>query len=170
MTIELLDPNDTGEIPRRIGETRMRIDAGEATQNLSPYLIPSGPFPIELRHNDMVPESLVTGRGYDPEAHVIDLDDTVTFHSSDGLAGPQKPPPPLPKPRVDPAETGVNIFGGLGADLPDPKPWPAPASAGTRSRCRHKVKAAFRQGLWIGALGMLAVYSGLVLAALVVVR
>jgi len=33
------------------------------------------------------------------------------------LEGPQKSPPPLPKPK-EPAETGINIFGGLGEDLP----------------------------------------------------
>jgi hypothetical protein len=185
MTIELLDPNDTGEIPRPVGEehTRIyttnlpgevtvRIDTGEKTKNLreerDAILAATG----RMRHENVALKSLVTGHGYDPEAHsgpIFDLVDTATIHLPDDLAGPQKPPPPLPKPKADPAETGVNIFGGLGADLPE-QPWPVPAPAVVRSRCRHKVKAAFWHGLWIGALGTLAVYSGLVLAALVVVR
>ena len=153
------DPNDTGEVNRLPGEHRTRIDLGEPTQRIDPRLIDAPSF-------DAVPRK------------TFDLDDTVVYHPETigfvDLEGPQKPPPPLPKPKADLSETGVNIFGGLGADLPDPPhdraAWPAPTPAGSRSICRHKVKVAFQQGLVIGALGMLAVYSGLVLAALVVVR
>lgn len=164
MTDTLLDydPNDTGEIPPPVGETRIRIDTGEATQRIDPRLIKAPSF-------DAVPR-----KTFDIDDTVVYRRDTVVYHLPptvevvpDLLEGPQKPPPPLPRPKADPAETGVNIFGGLGADLPEP--WPVPAPAGVRSRCRHKVKEAFRQGVWIGALGMLAV-SGLVLVALVVVR
>jgi hypothetical protein len=189
MTTKLLDydPNDSGGIATRLpGEDRtviIRADrhrrrgdqepaGGEPTKNLSErdkIMAATG----RMRHADVVPESLVTGHGYDVEAHsgpIIDLVDTATFHLPDDLEGPQpKPTPPLPKPKADPAETGVNIFGGLGADLPE-QPWPVPAPATVRSRCRHKVKSAFRQGVLIGVLVGAAVYSGLVLAALVVVR
>jgi len=161
------DPNDTGEVNRLPGEHRTRIDLGEPTQRIDPRLIDAPSF-------DAVPRK------------TFDLDDTVVYHRDAvvydqpptvgivrDLEGPQKPPPPLPKPKADLSETGVNIFGGLGADLPEPQhdraPWAAPTPAGSRSICRHKVKVAFQQGLVIGALGMLAVYSGLVLAALVVV-
>lgn len=180
MTNTLLDydPNDSGGITRLPGEDRtviIRIDTGgEETKNLraerDAILAATG----RMRYGDVVPESLVTGHGYDPEAHsgpIFDLVDTATFHITGDLAGPQKPPPPLPKPK-DLAETGVNIFGGLGADLPE-QPWPAPAPATVRSRCRHKVKAAFRRGLLIGvAIGVgvgVAVYAGQVLAAGVVI-
>jgi hypothetical protein len=177
MTTKLLDydPNDSGGITRLPGEDRtviIRFDGGEPTKNLKAERDKIMAATGRMRHADVVPESLVTGHGYDVEAHsgpIIDLVDTATFHIPDDLAGPQKPPPPLPKPKADPAETGVNIFGGLGEDLPE-QPWPVPAPATVRSRCRHKVKSAFRNGVWIGALGMLAVYSGLVLAALVVIR
>jgi hypothetical protein len=177
------DPNDTGEIPRLPGEIRIRIDTGEATQRIDPRLIKAPSF-------DAIPRK------------VYDLDDTVVYHRDavvyhrpptievvpDLLEGPQKPPPPLPKPKADLAETGVNIFGGLGTDLPEPdedddetvfrrgcnggQPFPAPAPAPTGGRVLRlrAVKAAFRQGLWIGALAAVAVYSGLVLAALVVIR
>jgi hypothetical protein len=176
MTDLLLHPDDSGEVNRLPGEDRtviIRFDTGEKTKNLreerDAILAATG----RMRHGGLVPESLVTVHGYDPEAHpgpIVDLVDTATFHIPDDLAGPQKPPPPLPKPKADPAETGVNIFGGLGAELPELERWPVPAPIVVRSRCHHKVKSAFRHGLWIGALGMLAVYSGLVLAALVVVR
>jgi hypothetical protein len=112
------DPNDTGEIPLGIGEERtviLRIDAGEATQRIDPRLIKAPSFDAIARK-------------------VIDIDDTVTFHSPMNVAtgtetqspppaaaetqvhtilyslagvsagidgefeGPQKPPPPLPKP------------------------------------------------------------------------
>jgi hypothetical protein len=183
MTDTLIDHADSGEIPRLPGEDRtviIRFDGGEPTKNLRAERDKIMAATGRMRHADVVPESLVTGHGYDVEAHsgpIIDLVDTATFHLPDDLEGTQPKPttplPPVPTKvtniNLDPAETGVNIFGGLGADLPE-QPWPAPAPATVRSRCRHKVKSAFRHGVWIGALGMLAVYSGLFLAALVVVR
>lgn len=111
------DPNDTGEIPgeetvRILGETRMRIDTGEKTQRIEPDTIK---MIVEAPSFTAIPR------------RVIELDDTVKFSTSRviGLAdleGPQKPPPPLPKPKYDdPAETGVNILRGrLDGELPEP--------------------------------------------------
>lgn len=75
------DPNDTGEIPRLHGETRIRIDVGEATQNLGEYVMTTPSF-------DAIPR------------RVIEIDETVEIRipQTIGLAGPQTPPPPLPKP------------------------------------------------------------------------
>lgn len=147
MTDTLLDydPNDTGDIPTgRIDDLsteptrdlRAYRDLGEPTQRINPILRGDSPFPSPLRHNNTVPDSLVTGHGYDPEANpgpIIEMDNTVTFHVPDQAAaqpiaplervadetavhsildslagaragldgeleGPQKPPPPLPKP------------------------------------------------------------------------
>jgi hypothetical protein len=121
MTTKLLDPNDTGEIPRLPGEDRtviIRIDTGEKTQRLNPYLIPTSPFPIPLRQDDAVPESLVTGHGYDPEAHsgpIFDLVDTATIHiPQDDLAGPQL--------------SLLGTVAGLDGEL-RPAPFPTPLGA-----------------------------------------
>jgi hypothetical protein len=174
MTDTLIDHADSGEIPCLPGEDRtviIRFDGGEPTKNLKAERDKIMAATGRMRHADVVPESLVTGHGYDVEAHsgpIIDLVDTATFHLPDDLEGPQPKPKPLPKPKADPAEG--DQFGGLGADLPE-QPWPVPAPATVRSRCRHKVKSAFRRGVLIGVLVGAAVYSGLVLAAaLVVVR
>ena len=90
-----------------------------------------------------------------PRGHTVEVPIYVPGESV-GFEGPQSPPPPLPPPptSLDP-ETGVNIFGGLGEDLPEPETHEDHAGQLWRPRswCRHAVKAAFRQGLWIGALG-----------------
>jgi hypothetical protein len=186
MTHTLIDRADSGDIHRPFGEERARIyttnlpgevtvrlDAGEPTKNLRAERDKIMAATGRMRHSDVVPESLVTGHGYDVEAHsgpIIDLVDTATFHLPDDLEGPQPKPKPLPKPKADPAEG--DQFGGLGADLPE-QAWPVPAPATVRSRCRHKVKSAFRRGLWTGlAIGVglaVAVYAGQVLAAGVVI-
>jgi hypothetical protein len=88
MTDTLLDydPNDSGGITRLPGEDRtviIRFDTGEQTKNLreerDAILAATG----RMRYGNVVPQSLVTGHGYDPEAHpgpIVDLVDTVTFH------------------------------------------------------------------------------------------
>jgi hypothetical protein len=88
MTHTLIDHADSGEIPRLPGEDRtviIRIDTGgEETKNLraerDAILAATG----RMRYSDVVPESLVTGHGYDVEAHsgpIIDLVDTATSTS-----------------------------------------------------------------------------------------
>lgn len=119
MTIELLDPNDTGDIPPIDGL------GDEPTRNLRAERDAILAATSRLRHCEPPTVSLVTGHGYDPEADsgpVVDMVDTVTFRITGDLAGPQKPVPvpTPPKPKYDdPAETGVNIFGGLGEHLPE---------------------------------------------------
>ena len=183
---DLIDRADSGDIHRfdDLGEGPTedlrhhmnRRDTGEPTQRIDPRLIQAPTF-------EAIPR------------RTIELDDTVIYRGSrvigvGDLEGPQKPPPPLPKPK-DPAETGVNIFGGLGADLPDPEPEPdedgddvvfrrgcggqpipgrSDAPAGSRVKCRRNVKEAFRRGVLIGAGAALAIYSGLFLAAVAVIR
>jgi hypothetical protein len=188
-----IDRADSGEIPRLvIGEQRtiiMRRDTGEATQNLSPYLIPSGPFPIPLRHNDAIPESLVTGHGYDPEAHpgpIVDLVDTVTF----GLAGPQSPPPPqppAPRPSVPPQygadETQVQtilhsltatVDGELAPAVPPLKlrrsvPYVMPADRAPWFGPRHRKPAPLWTRVAITVGGAMAVGGSLGLAIILAV-
>lgn len=81
-----LDPNDSGEIRRLVGEERtviIRTDPGEETQNLGQYFRPDVPF-------DAIPR------------RVFEIDDTVVYRLPPtigivaDLAGPQSPPPPLP--------------------------------------------------------------------------
>jgi hypothetical protein len=128
------DPNDTGDIPRPIGEDRtviLRTDLGEATQNLGEYVMTTPSF-------DAIPR------------RIIEIDDTVTFRipetigvvdtgrltildslagsyaDMDGeLQGPQKPPPPLPKPR--PAAPGRASFTVRGMVRQGRHRKPAPA-------------------------------------------
>jgi hypothetical protein len=91
------DHADSGEIPcvaelRRVnvGETRMRIDTGEKTQRIDPRILDAPSY-------EAIPR------------RVIEIDDTVQFRIPETIGvvdfdGPQKPPPPLPKPK-DLAET-----------------------------------------------------------------
>jgi hypothetical protein len=169
------DPNDSGEVARLPGEHRTRIDLGEATQNLNPYLVPSGPFPIPLRYSDAVPDSLVTGHGYDPEAHpgpVVDMVDTVTF-----------PPPPLydaqpiaPWERVaDTAQLSLlgsvaGIDGELNPPPPGPDPLPPPPPPKPRYVGRHRLTWGGRVRRLLARMGVVgvalaAIWAGLVLAA-----
>ena len=129
MTIELLHPDDSGEVTRLPGEetvrivgeiqTRMRIDTGEPTQRIDPRLIKAPSFDAIPRKTFDIDDTVV----YRRDTVVYDQPPTVGIVRD--LAGPQSPPPPLPKPpsKADPAETGVNIFGGLGEHLPEvPEP------------------------------------------------
>jgi hypothetical protein len=127
MTDTLLDydPNDTGDIPRPIGETARIITAddrerliGENTENLGQYLRPDAPFMTTVRFAagdrigrettdyptiGILPDpgsgqpTLVYGMG-----RTIDMEETVVHGIRYSLAGPQSPPPPLPRPSVPP--------------------------------------------------------------------
>jgi len=158
MTDTLIDRADSGEIPKLTGEHRMRIDLGEATQNLNPYLVPSGPFPIPLRHNDTTPESLVTGHGYDPEAHlgpIVDMIDTVTFHITAGVDGELRPAAPGPKP----------------GPLPPPPPRPTTPRPGYAGRHRLTFGRRVRRllaGLGVVGAALVAIWLGLFVAGLAV--
>jgi hypothetical protein len=105
MTDTLIDHADSGEIPRLPGETRMRIDTGDATVRIDPRLINAPSY-------EAIPR------------RVIEIDDTVQFRIPETIGvvdfdGPQKPPPPLPKPK-DLAETEqITLLTSLGADLPE---------------------------------------------------
>jgi len=100
MTDTLLDydPNDSGEISRPVGEKLTvilrRDTTGETTQNLGQYFRPDVPF-------DAIPR------------RIVDLDDTVTFHSpmnvATGLTGPQIPPTPDPVPPPPPPQPKYNM-------------------------------------------------------------
>lgn len=175
------DPNDTGDIPpiEGIGD--------EPTRNLraerDAILAATG----RLRHLDAIPNSLVTGHGYDPEAHpgpIVDMVDTVTFGITGDLAGPQSPPPPLPKPpptKADPAETGANIFGGLGEHLPEvPEPHkyvgrhrhPEDLDEVTDWEMHHPTRERYLSPWWALAgvvLAGLAIWAGLILAGAAVI-
>lgn len=163
------DPNDTGDIPPCEGL------GDEPTRNLraerDAILAATG----RLRHLDAIPDSLVTGHGYDPEAHpgpIVDMVDTVTFGITGDLAGPQSPPPPLPKPpptKDDPAETGGNLFGGLGEHLPEVPlrrsvPYVMPDDRKPWTGARHAAPAPAWTKWAIGVGLLLAVCSFVVLA------
>jgi len=98
MTDVMLDPNDSGEVARLRGETRMRIDLGEATVRIDPRLIKAPSF-------DAIPRK------------TFDIDDTVIYMPETiGLAGPQSPPPPLPKPpskSYDPETVTISLLGAV---------------------------------------------------------
>src|SRR5690242_5816709 len=103
MTDTLLRPDDSGEC----------VDLGEKTQRIDPRLIKAPSFDAIPRKTFDIDDTVI----YRRDTVVYDQPPTVGIIRD--LAGPQKPPPPLPKPpKVDPAETGVNIFGGLGEHLP----------------------------------------------------
>jgi hypothetical protein len=117
MTDTLLDydPNDTGDIPRPIGETARIITAddrerliGENTENLGQYLRPDAPFMTTVRFAagdrigrettdyptiGILPDpgsgqpTLVYGMG-----RTIDMEETVVHGIRYSLAGPQSPP------------------------------------------------------------------------------
>src|SRR3954468_19322142 len=105
MTDTLLKPDDTGDIPRPIGETRIRIAPGELTENLAEYVMTAPSF-------DAIPR------------RVIEIAATVQFRIPETIGvvdfdGPQKPPPPLPKPK-DLAETEqITLLTSLAAGLPE---------------------------------------------------
>jgi hypothetical protein len=188
MTDTLLSPDDTGEIPQPVGETRIRIETGEKTRNLreerDAILAATG----RLRHFDAPPQSLVTGHGYDPEAHsgpIVDLFDTVTFRITDDLAGPQSPPPPLPPvppapPQYDMDTERLSLLGtvaGLDGDLYSAPPtlrrsvpYVIPADARRWSRPRHAKPAPLwaRAALLVG--GAMVAVAVAALAVLAVVR
>lgn len=118
------DHADSGEIPaydtlgiEATRDLRMhrRDTTGEATENLNKYLRGDAPFP--------------------PLRKVIEIDDTVAFRMPEtigvvDLEGPQKPPPPLPKPKYDPETAVLSLLGsvaGVDGELrmaPLPRPIP----------------------------------------------
>jgi hypothetical protein len=136
MTIELLHPDDSGEVARLRGETRTRIiraDTGENTQNLGRYAI----------HASVV--------GAIPRK-VIELDDTVTFHMPEtigvvadtetltllgsltaGLDGDLRPAAPGPRP--------------TGPLPPNPPPAPKPGYVGRHRDPLDRV-AVLGEGAW----------------------
>ena len=108
MTDVLLDPNDSGEVTRidSLGaeptedlrhHMNRRDTTGELTQNLGQYARPDAPF------------------GY--LRKTFDIDDTVIYMPETiGLAGPQSPPPPLPKPpskSYDPETAVISLLGAV---------------------------------------------------------
>jgi hypothetical protein len=146
------DPNDTGEVNRLPGETRIRIDLGEPTQRIDPRLISAPSF-------DAVPRK------------VYDLDDTVVYlpqtigvvpdterlsllGSVAGVDGELRPAAPGPKPGPLP---------------PTPPPAPKPGYAG-----RHRLTFSRRvrrliTGMGIVGAALFAIWLGLTMAALAVV-
>lgn len=193
MTDILLDPNDTGEIPRydSLGDDPTR----NLREERDAILAATG----RLRHHDPVPTSLVTGHGYDPEAHhgpVIEMDETVLFHAPNDLAGPQNPPPPLPpvpptQPKYDMAaaqplwplervagaeETQVHtilhsltatVDGELAEAEPTLRrsvPYVIPANARPWSRPRHRAPAPAWTRYAIGVGAVMVVWAAVVLA------
>jgi len=166
------DPNDTGDIPRPIGEECIvirRTDLGEATQNLGEYVMLAPSF-------NAIPR------------RVIDIDDTVTYMPATiGLAGPQSPPPPLPRPprpsvppQYDMAATvdGELVPAGPGEVTERLKvrksvPYVIPADARRWSRARHAKPIpawVVRLAIAAGVVVLAGAYAGLVLAAVVVFR
>ena len=133
MTDTLLDPNDTGEIPRLVGETRIRIDTGEATQNLAEYA------------RVMPPMAAIPRRVFDLDDTVIYMPETIGVVGLDDKPYPKPPYPLPPNPKYDLAaaqpvapwervvDTGrLTILGSLTA-APDgelrpaaPGPFPVP--------------------------------------------
>jgi hypothetical protein len=182
MTDTLLSPDDTGEIPQPVGETRIRIETGEKTRNLreerDAILAATG----RLRHFDAPPQSLVTGHGYDPEAHsgpIVDLFDTVTFRITDDLAGPQFPPPPLPPvppapPQYDMDTERLSLLGtmaGLDGDLYSAPPtlrrsvpYVMPADRKPWAGARHAKPAPLWTRYAIGVGAVMVVWAVVVLA------
>jgi hypothetical protein len=164
VTDTLLDPNDTGEIPRPVGEHRMRIDTGEKTQRIDPRLIKAPSF-------DAIPR-----KAFDLEDTVVYHRDTVVYHL-----------PPSIGVIPDPETVTLTLLGSLTAapngDLrpaaPGPRPGPLPPTPPPAPKPRyvgrHRLSwngRARRLLAQVGVAGafVLAVWAGLVLAALVVVR
>jgi hypothetical protein len=167
MTDTLLSPDDTGEIPQPVGETRIRIDTGEQTRNLAEYVITAPSF-------DAIPR------------RVFEMDDTVIYMPETiGLAGPQSPPPPLPPvppapPQYDMDTERLSLLGtvaGLDGDLYSAPPtlrrsvpYVIPADARRWSRPRHAKPAPLwaRAALLVG--GAMVAGAFVALAVLAVVR
>jgi hypothetical protein len=212
MTDTLLDydPNDSGGITRLPGETRIRIDTadlhsdetGERTQNLGRYAIHAsvvGAIPRKVIDLDdtvtfHIPETI----GVVADTQTLTLLGSLTATPGGELrpaapgprpTGPLPPtPPPTPPSKYDdPAETGVNIFGGLGEHLPEgpdnyvgrhrhpeglaPVEDVAPAVVGQYWEMRRPAHERRPSPWW--ALGAavaagLAIWAGLILAAVAV--
>lgn len=192
MTDTLLDysPEDTGDIPALVGETARIITPadrerllGEDTRNLAHDI---AGLPPRRR-----PDAL------DTPTVLIDM--PIGMVGLQGPQAPPPPLPKPPRPAApgkytDPAETGVGIFGGLGEDLPElepdedgddvvfrrgcggGQPWPQvadrkPATLRARwRRGRHVAPVPFWTAFLIGAGVTMAAYSGVVLAAVAVIR
>lgn len=165
MTDLLLHPDDSGEVARLVGETARLITPaererliGERTENLGQYARPDAPFGYLRKTVDLddtviyrLPETI----GVVDTAELSIVDSLAGARAGlDGcvdLEGPQSPPPPLPP--VPPA--------------------PRPSTA-ARMRYRGAHHHPRRLSPWVGlavAVGFgLAVYAGLIAAALVVIR
>lgn len=172
------DPNDTGDIPRPIGEKRIVISLGDdPTRNLAEYARNSPQFTAVPRRQ-------------------IDMDDTVIYlPETIGLAGPQSPPPPLPpippRPKYDMAAAQPiapwervadteQLTGSLGADLPEVPfpplklrksvPYVLPAGRAPWAGPRHAAPAPLWARLSIAVGLSLLLGSTLGLAVLAVIR
>jgi hypothetical protein len=181
MTDTLLKPDDTGDIPRPIGETRIRIAPGELTENLAEYVMTAPSF-------DAIPR------------RVIEIDDTVQFRIPETIGvvdcldgNPQpKPTKPLPPPpkydmaaaqpvapwgRVADTEQ-LTVLGSLGADLPEVPfpplrksvPYVLPADRKPWSGPRHAAPAPLWARVSIAAGLAMLLGSTLGLAVLAVIQ
>jgi hypothetical protein len=161
MTDTLLSPDDTGEIPQPVGETRIRIDTGEKTQIIDPRLIKAPSF-------DAIPR------------RVFEMDDTVIYMPETiGLAGPQSPPPPLPPvppapPQYDMDTERLSLLGtvaGLDGDLHSAPPtlrrsvpYVMPADRKPWAGARHAMPAPRWTRYAIGVGAVMVVWAVVVLA------
>lgn len=93
-------PDDTGEIPRPVGEKTLRIVVGEATQRLNP-MIATAPFPA-LRRSDAtgeIPHYNVGGLINGGCRTVVPNDEDFVRPGQPVAPAPE--PTPVPKPNVD---------------------------------------------------------------------
>ena len=162
MTDLLLDPNDTGEIPTQ---------AGEATQNLAPYM--ENPPALRLALTEptaeiRIPQTIaVVDEPVDMQRHLDAgfAQPIAPPERVDGFDGPQPPPPPLPPipPSPDGFETArLNLLDSL-AEAPAQVrvrrsvPYVMPADRKPFTGARH-LRRSPRWTRW-------AVQAGVVLAA-----
>jgi len=193
MTDILLDPNDSGECVRLVGETTHHITAeqraqiiadapmpdapGEATQNLNPYLIPTNPWPVVIRREVEDTEiviaetiavvdlpltasaDLAAAQPVAPWERVVGPEDTAVHSILDSLAGPQKPPPPLPKPKLS---RSVPVAAMVDREPPG---WPQRAAYKGRRRKPEERRVSPWVALAAVLVVGLAMWAGLYLAA-----
>jgi hypothetical protein len=166
MTIELLDydPSDTGDIP--VGETARIITAaererliGEKTENLGQYARPDAPFGF-LRKTIQIDDTVTF---HSPITPAVGADETVVHTILDSLAGvtvgidgelegPQKPPPPLPKPPKGAHELRRSV------------PYVLPADRREWSYPRHAKPAPAWTKWSIGVGALLVIWAAVILA------
>jgi hypothetical protein len=160
MTDTLIDHADSGDIHRTPGETRMRIDTGEATQRIDPRLIKAPSY-------EAIPRRVIdiddTVRFALPKSINLDLDElraTVDGELRPAAPGP-RPTPPLPKPPAKADKHVLRLRKSVPYVLPDDRaPWSAPRHAAPPLWARLAVAAGLA----------LALGSVLGLAVLAVIR